>query len=141
MPITHFDHITIRAHDIDASARFYQDVMGFRIKTLNDFAFPFRLLFLGDQALVHLLGAGPELDEFLARNAPSYAAGIERGTGNLEHIALNATGLADFVARLQDAHVSFVQRTLANHGVVQLLFSDLDGIEIELNFPVSELAS
>mgnify|MGYP001336768150 FL=1 len=93
MPITNFDHYTIRARDIEASARFYQDVMGFRIETLNDFDFPFRLLFLGDQALVHLLGAGPELDAFLERSAPSYASGIERRTGNMEHVAFNATGL------------------------------------------------
>ncbi len=141
MPITNFDHYTIRARDIDASARFYQDVMGFRIETLNDFAFPFRLLFLGDQALVHLLGAGAELDAFLARSAPSYAAGIERGTGNMEHVAFNATGFKDFLARVMAANVHFEQRTLADYGVVQLLFSDLDGVEIEVNFPVSELPS
>lgn len=141
MPITNFDHYTIRAHDIDASARFYQDVMGFRIETLNDFAFPFRLLFLGDQALVHLLGAGAELDEFLARNAPAYAAGIERGTGNMEHVAFNATGFKDFLARVMAANVHFEQRILADYGVVQLLFSDVDGVEIEVNFPISELPS
>lgn len=141
MPITNFDHYTIRARDIDASARFYHDVMGFRVETLTSFEFPFRLLFLGDHALVHLLGAGEELNAFLARSAPSYESGVERGTGNMEHVAFNATGFKDFLARIMAANIHFEQRTLADYGVVQLLFSDLDGVEIEVNFPLGELQS
>lgn len=52
MPITMFDHYTLRSSDIDATARFYADVMGFRVERLDAFAFPFRLLFLGDHAVV-----------------------------------------------------------------------------------------
>ena len=139
MPITQFDHYTLRARDIEVSARFYQEVMGFRVETLDSFAFPFRLLFLGDQAVVHLLGAGAELDAFLGRHAPSYEKGAERGTGNMEHVAFNATGFKEFLARVKAAKAHYVQRTLADYGVVQLLITDPDGIEIEVNFPIGEL--
>jgi len=37
------------------------------------------------------------------------------------------------------AKAHYVQRTLADYGVVQLLITDPDGIEIEVNFPVGEL--
>lgn len=138
MPITMFDHYTLRSRDIDVTARFYADVMGFRVERLDAFDFPFRLLFLGDQAVVHLLGAGPALDAFLDRHAPSHAEGAVRKTGNLEHVAFNGTGLADFVARLRNAGVPHVERTLADYGVHQLMFDDPDGVEIEVNFPLAE---
>lgn len=138
MPITMFDHYTLRSSDIDATARFYADVMGFRVERLDAFAFPFRLLFLGEQAVVHLLGAGPELDDFLGRQAPSHRDDAARKTGNLEHVAFNGSGLADFLARLDKAGVPYVERTLADYGVHQLMFDDPDGVEIEVNFPLAE---
>ena len=137
MPVT-FDHYTIRARDVDVSAKFYSEVMGFRAQKFDNFAFPFVMLFSGEQGVVHLLGAGGPLDEFLGRSAPSHASGPERRTGNLEHVAFNGTGRADFVARLERAGVEYQARTLADYGVHQLLFDDPDGIEIEVNFPVAE---
>ena len=139
MPVTLFDHYTLRSKDIDISAKFYGDVMGFRIEALDGFEFPMRLLFLGEQAIVHLLGVGPALDAFLGRQAPSHASGPERRTGNMEHVAFNATGLKDFLARLQASGTPYVERTLADYGAFQLLFNDPDGVEIEVNFPLAEV--
>lgn len=139
MPITNFDHYTVRARNVDVSARFYHEIMGFRIEAVAGFEFPFRLLFLGEQALVHLLGAGAELDAFLGRHAPAYESGAERTTGNMEHVAFNATGLKDFINRMNAAKIHYVQRTLADYGVTQLLFNDPDGVEIEVNFPLNEI--
>ena len=138
MPLTQFDHYTVRSRDIDASARFYADVMGLRVEALDGFAFPMRLLFLGDQAIAHLLGTGAALDAFLGRSAPSHAEGPARQTGNLEHMAFNGTDRVDFIARLNKADVRFTERSLADYGVHQLMFDDPDGVEIEVNFPLSE---
>lgn len=141
MPITMFDHYTLRSADVDVTAGFYERVMGFRVVHLDAFDFPMRLLFLGDQALVHLLGAGPALDEFLARSAPSHTAGIERKTGNMEHVAFNGSGLREFKEKLDTAGVRYVQRSLDDYGVAQFLFDDPDGVEIEVNFPLAELSA
>ncbi len=65
--------------------------------------------------------------------------GAERGTGNMKHVAFNATGFKEFLARVKAAKAHYVQRTLADYGVVQLLITDPDGIEIEVNFPIGEL--
>lgn len=141
MPITMFDHYTVRARDLDASARFYSEVMGMRCEAIDDFDFPIRALFSGEQAIVHLLGAGPALDGFLQRSAPSHADGPARKTGNMEHVAFNGTGAQDFIARLQQAGMPYVARPLPAHGVFQLLFDDPDGVEIEVNFPLAEGSS
>ena len=136
MSTTVFDHYTVRARDLDASARFYGDVLGLRAQPLSDFEFPMVLMFSGEQAVVHLLGAGAALDRFLNRSAPSHADGPARRTGNMEHVAFNGTDATDTTARLRKAGVPFVERPLPQHGVFQLLFEDPDGIEIEMNFPL-----
>lgn len=141
MPITMFDHYTLRSADVDVTASFYEHVMGFRVEKLDAFDFPMRLLFLGDQALVHLLGAGPALDEFLARSAPSYTAGVARKTGNMEHVAFNGSGLREFKEKLDSVGVRYVQRSLDDYGLAQFLFDDPDGVEIEVNFPLAELSA
>jgi catechol 2,3-dioxygenase-like lactoylglutathione lyase family enzyme len=138
MPITGFDHYTLRCQDVDVTAHFYEVVMGFRTQPVDDIGFPFQLMFHGEQALVHLMGIGPSLDAFLGRRAPCYQDEIRRITGNLEHVAFNATGLADFTARLRAAGVAYVERDLPAYGVSQLMFDNPDGIEIEVNFPIAE---
>lgn len=138
MALTSFDHYTLRCQNIDASAAFYVDVLGLRAQVLEGFAFPMRLLFLGDQAIVHLMGVGAGLDAFLGRTAPCYSSAAERRTGNLEHVAFNATGLREFMARLEQAGVAYVERSLVDYGVAQLMFDDPDGVEIEVNFPLAE---
>ncbi len=133
-----FDHYTIRAKDVDVSAKFYAEIMGLRIQKFDNFEFPFVMLFAGEQGVVHLLGSGAALDGFLGRNAPAYVSGVERRTGNLEHVAFNATDRAGFIERLEREKVKYQARTLADYGVHQLLFDDPDGIEIEINFTISE---
>lgn len=138
MPITGFDHYTLRCRDIEATARFYERIMGFRAQALHDLGFPFRLMCHGEGAPVHLLGAGPELDAFLKREAPSYQDKPRRVTGNMEHVAFNATGLADFKERLAADGIPYAERDLPAYGVSQLFFDDPDGVEIEVNFPIAE---
>lgn len=138
MPVIQFDHYTLRSRDVDATARFYAEVMGFRVERLDMFEFPMRLLFLGEQAIVHVLGAGPALDAFLARSAPSLQNSRARDACNLEHVAFNATGRSEMTRRLEGTGTPFVERTLTDYGVVQLFFDDPDGVEIEVNFPLSE---
>lgn len=138
MPITGFDHYTLRCRDVDVTARFYERIMGFRPQPLDEIGFPFRLMFHGEQALVHLMGAGAALDAFLHRQAPSYQDDARRITGNLEHVAFNATGRDDFLQRLRADGIDFIERDLADYGVTQLMFDDPDGVEIEVNFPIAE---
>lgn len=138
MPLTQFDHYTIRAADAARSARFYER-LGLRAQPVDDFDFPMVLMCLGDAVLVHIMEAGPALDAFLARQAPAYREALERRTGNLEHVAFNASGLVEFRAVLKAEGVTWIERTLADYGVHQLMFDDHDGIEIEVNFPLAEL--
>jgi len=60
MPISQFGHNTVRAQDLEVSARFYSEVMGLRDEAVGAFEFFMRIMFCGGpgHAIVHLLGAG-----------------------------------------------------------------------------------
>jgi hypothetical protein len=59
----------------------------------------------------------------------------------MEHVAFNGTGLREFKGKLDSAGVRYLQRSLDDYGVAQFLFEDPDGVEIEVNFPLSELSA
>ena len=136
--IESFDHYTVRAADIEASTRFYVDLLGFRAQTLTDLGFQLVMLYLGEQAVVHLLETGPGLDAFMGRPAPAIPNGPRRITGNMEHIAFNGTGLGTLRQRLVENGVRFTERILKEYGGCQLFVNDPDGVELEINFPLEE---
>lgn len=137
MPLTTFDHYTVRAQNLDASVAFYTEVLGLRAQTMSDLGFRLVLLFLGEQAVVNLLETGAGLDKFMGRPAPAYTGGAERITGNIEHLAFNGTDLAGFKARLATHQVKYSERLLPEFGIHQLFIDDPDGVELEINFPLS----
>ena len=138
MPIEKFDHYTVRAADFEASKSFYTDVLGMQAEVRHELGFPIALMSLGGQAIVHILGTGPALDEFLGRDGSAFADGLGRQTGNMEHVAFNATGLGELRAKLDATNSHYTERALADYGVYQILAADPDGIEIEINFPIAE---
>lgn len=136
MPLTGFDHYTVRAQNLDASVAFYTEVLGLRAEISSALGFRLARLSLAGQAVVDLLEAGAGLERFLGRPAPVYAGGTERATGNIEHLAFNGTDLHAFKARLQARHVEYSERVLAEYGKHQLFVEDPDGVELEINFPL-----
>ena len=138
MPIEVFDHYTVRCADLDASTRFYRDVLGMRAEPHDGLAFRIVMMFVGDQAIAHLLETGAALDEFFGHAAPAHGGGVERQTGNFQHVAFNATGLDDLRARLGAAGIEFSEKTLPEFGLHQVFVDDPDGVEIEINYPIAE---
>ena len=85
------DHVNIRTAELERARSFYVEVLGFRVGPRPAFSFGGAWLYCGDFPVVHLV----EVAE-----APS-----PTGELRLEHFALRAQGLADFLARLK-AHDS-----------------------------------
>lgn len=136
MPIEEFDHYTVRAADFDASWRFYGEVLGLRCESRP--GMPVRAGIVsfgpGDRWLVHLFAAQADA----STGAPVSAQSAEPRTGALVHIATNATDLAEMRARLDKHGWSYRERTLEARALRQIHLLDPDGIEIEVNFPLSE---
>jgi catechol 2,3-dioxygenase-like lactoylglutathione lyase family enzyme len=140
------NHFSVRTLDLEASHRFYGEVLGLSVGPRPDFPFPGLWMYRGDHAdvanaVVHLIGIDPEapqgLQSYLGERDP---AGLT-GSGAIDHIAFFAQGLAATCAHLQSLGVAFRQRTVPSIGLHQLFLEDPDGVVIELNFPAIELVA
>lgn len=137
------NHFSIRATDLDASRRFYVDVLGLSVGPRPDFPFPGLWMYRGDHAdvanaVVHLIGIdrgdAQGLEQYLGDREESRLA----GSGAVDHIAFFADGLASMLAHLGQQGVAFRERTVPSIGLHQIFIEDPCGIVIELNYPAAE---
>jgi catechol 2,3-dioxygenase-like lactoylglutathione lyase family enzyme len=145
MPIGRLDHYSIRTLDVEASRRFYTEVMGFQVGFRPPFDFPGLWLYNGPQypesnGVVHIVGvdlSDPKgLKDYLGdRDLESL-----KGTGTVDHMAFRATGLADMRTRLKRLHIAYRERTVPTLGLHQVFFEDPSSVTIELNYPAAEAA-
>jgi len=137
MPITAFDHYTVRCADLDASWAFYRDAIGLRVEPRPmPSGIRAAIAYLDGEWLAHLFQATPEQDAIFSRMEPRDAEMAEWRTARLHHVALRATGAAEMRARLQQHGAAFRDRTLGDR--YQIMVDDPDGVELEINFPASE---
>jgi catechol 2,3-dioxygenase-like lactoylglutathione lyase family enzyme len=146
MPIGRLDHYSIRTLDIEASRRFYTEVMGFEVGFRPQFNFPGLWLYNGTRypesyGVVHIIGVDLNnpagLKEYLGDRDLSTLS----GTGTVDHMAFAATGLADMRRRLQRLGIPNRERTVPSLGLHQVFFEDPSNVTIELNYPAAEAAS
>lgn len=146
MPVGRLDHYSIRTFDIEASRRFYTEVMGFTAGFRPPFDFPGIWLYNGAQypettGVVHIIGIDPDnpqgLKDYLGDRDPASLT----GTGTVDHMAFTATGLADMRARLNRHSIAFRERTVPSLGIHQVFFEDPSGVTLELNYPAAEAAA
>ena len=123
MPLSRIDHVTILASDLERSRAFYAEVLGLVDGQRPAFAFPGAWLWLGDRAVVHLVGG---------RDPGT------RATGAFDHVAFAASDLEDTRARLQKAGVAFRETKVPGLPLHQFFFQDPDGVSIELNVTAAE---
>jgi catechol 2,3-dioxygenase-like lactoylglutathione lyase family enzyme len=137
MPITSFDHYTVRCADLDASWAFYRDALGLQVEP-REVASGLRaaIVSLESQWLAHLFQATPEQDAVFSRMEPRDDEMARWRTARMHHIALWATGLKEMRTRLQARGVPYQERLGPEW--CRVVVNDPDGIELEINFPASE---
>ncbi len=140
------NHFSIRTTDLEASRRFYADVLGLSVGPRPDFPFPGLWMYRGDHAdvanaVVHLIGidklAPQGLQQYLGERDEAALA----GSGAVDHIAFFADGLAATLAHLTQQGATFRQRTVPSIGLHQVFLEDPCGVVIELNFPAAEVSA
>ena len=137
------NHFSIRSTDLEASRRFYADVLGLSVGPRPDFPFPGLWMYRGDHAdvanaVVHLIGIDRNdpngLKQYLGERDETALA----GSGAVDHIAFFADGLAAMLAHLERQGVACRERTVPSIGLHQLFLEDPSGVVIELNYPAAE---
>jgi len=129
MPLRNLNHVLVLADDLEATRDFYAEVLGLEVGERPPFAFPGYWLYLGNRAVIHLASKD--------RGGTGEGASAD-GTGAIDHIAFEATGLADMTARLEARGIPARQREVPGLGLRQLFVQDPNGVTIELNYPASE---
>jgi catechol 2,3-dioxygenase-like lactoylglutathione lyase family enzyme len=138
MPLTAFDHYTLRCSDVDATWKFYENALGLKVTERTGFPIKAAIVWIGDVQVVHMFQSRPEAEEVFARMAPKDEAEAEYPTGRILHVEFWAEGLIDMRSRLAAAGVEFAERTLPDKH--QVTMEDPDGIHVGLNFPLAEIA-
>lgn len=119
MPLKRLDHVNVRTAHLEAMTDFYRRVVGLEIGERPPFSFRGAWLYLGEQAVLHLV------------EADSPPAGIEP---KIEHFAFRASGIEDFVSRLKAESVEYRRADVPGTKLEQLHFLDPDGNHVEVGF-------
>lgn len=142
MAISRLAHFSIRTTDLEASRRFYTDVLGFREGFRPPFPFPGVWLYQGgdeaDFGVVHLIGIDKNDPDGLTSYLGDKDSQALRGSGAVDHIAFLARDLANMRQRVQGAGLAFRERTVPSLGLHQMFLEDPSAVTIELNFPARE---
>ncbi|MEK7215319.1 MAG: VOC family protein [Chloroflexota bacterium] len=137
MTITAFDHYTVRCRDLRASWLFYEQALGLRAEERLGASAPGARVYIGELEVVNLFQASPEQEAIFRRLVPPDDEAAQWPTGRLQHVGFWAKGVEALRTRLTANAVAFRERTLADKH--QFFLHDPDGVEIEVNFPLSEV--
>ena len=118
-----FDHVNVITANLDAMVAWYADVLGMKAGPRPDFPFPGAWLYLGDRAMVHLVGT----DTPRADHEP-----------RIEHFAFRAEGLTAFLDRLAARDLPYRIGEVADFGILQVNVWDPDGNHLHIDFGLAE---
>lgn len=142
MAIQKLAHYSLRTNDLEASLRFYTEVLRFRSGYRPPFPFPGIWLYVDEDesefGAIHLIGVDPADASGLMRYLGERAAYDQGGTGALDHIAFLASDWPEIRARCRQHGVPYSERVVPELGLLQVFLVDPSGLTVELNFPASE---
>jgi len=121
--VNHFN-IVISPSQGEETLRFYRDVLGLKEGFRPNFGRPGWWLYAGDHPVLHITVRDVE---------PTTGS-----TGSVDHIALNATGLASMKAKLKQHGIPFDEQRVSDNTVHQIFFHDTNGLKIELDYKLDE---
>jgi lactoylglutathione lyase len=119
-------HTMLRVHDLDASLRFYCDVLGMRLLRRKDYP--------SGRFTLAFVGYGPEDQQAVLELTHNWdTQRYEVGTG-FGHVALGVEGIYDVVERLraQGAAVTREPGPMKHGGSTIAFIEDPNGYKIEL---------
>lgn len=137
------NHFSIRTTHLEASRRFYADVLGLTVGPRPSFPFPGIWMYGGDHsdvanAVVHLIGIDPDNPDGLKAYLGDIDEAKLQGSGAVDHIAFFSDGLTAMINRIAALGVVARHRTVPSIGLHQMFLDDPSGVVIELNYPAAE---
>jgi catechol 2,3-dioxygenase-like lactoylglutathione lyase family enzyme len=124
MAATDLHHLAIKTNDVDATVRFWNEVVGSHSVDRPDFPFPGAWLQFGT-TMIHLYGGDA------ARNDDGE---FDRGSAAIDHVALAAEGFDEMRDLLIERKLGWRQLAIPSFNIWQLFVYDPNGVLVELNF-------
>ena len=124
MQIGRLDHVNLRTHRLKEMVEWYGRVLGMPSGDRPNFPFPGAWLYADGMPVVHLNGCDH--------------VGEQSTDLTLEHFALKAKGLKDFVAHLERIGERFGIGAVPGAPVIQVNVWDPDGNHIHIDFVSAE---
>ncbi|MBT5429958.1 MAG: hypothetical protein HOK89_08560 [Rhodospirillaceae bacterium] len=131
-----FDHYLLFAKNLDETVKWYGDVLNMRPGPLPDFDVPVYWLYLEDKPIIHVTERKKE------NQIESYIGKVDYendlGSGLIDHIAFNCTGLEKMLLKLDGLNIEYTERRVDTQSRYQVFFFDPNGVKIELDFQADE---
>ena len=131
-----FDHYLLFAKNLDETVKWYGDVLNMRPGPLPDFDVPVHWLYLEDKPIIHVTERKKE------NQIESYIGKVDYendlGSGSIDHIAFNCTGLEKMLSKLDGLNIEYTERRVDTQSRYQVFFFDPNGVKIELDFQADE---
>ena len=134
MPLNRLDHFSIRTVKLEETRQFYENVIGLKVGDRPPLPFPGYWLYLGDDAVIHLVG----IDEDNPDGLNNYLGEIDvnqlSGGGAVYHLAFRASNVQNLVNKLKIKKVPYRERVVQEMNLYQLFVEDPNNITLELNY-------
>lgn len=117
-------HFSIRTADLEASRRFYTDVLRLRVGFRPPFNFPGLWLY-----------PAHDESEFGAVHLIEQRDAARQGSGSVDHIAFHATDWPGMRQRCDALGVPYQVQHVPSLNLIQVFLEDPSGVTIELNYP------
>lgn len=129
MKVNALDHVNIITADLDGTARFYAELFGLERRDGPPPLTPETVQWMFDDA-------GRAIIHINSLDCPrAYDREVAPGpTGSIHHVALNCSGHAEMLARLDARGADRQLNTIAAVGLRQIFTQDPNGVLLELNF-------
>lgn len=120
LPISAVNHLSVVTRRLEASRKFYRDVLGFREVERPDFNFAGAWLY-NYGLMIHII-----------ENPPLAGDPSETIQTRAIHLALHSDDLAAAARRLEEHGISYRKNEVPGGIIKQLFFQDPDGFHIEV---------
>jgi catechol 2,3-dioxygenase-like lactoylglutathione lyase family enzyme len=137
LTIAYIEHYLVQTQDLEASIRWYEEVLGLQRGPTPNFGFPVQWMYAGGRDVLHLTHGGTKATANRKAYLGQQSQAVQ-GSGVIDHIGFRCSGLRATIAGLQARQEPFRQRQVDAQGLYQLFLFDPNGVKIELNFPAAE---
>jgi catechol 2,3-dioxygenase-like lactoylglutathione lyase family enzyme len=121
-------HLAVKTADLEATVRFYTEVLGMVVADRPPIGFPGAWLApaqAGAAAIIHLY----------AGDAAKEADGsVQTGTGAIDHVSVMCQGYGEFKARFEQFGLPYRENLVPKTPLWQLFVYDPNGVQLELTF-------